>query len=98
MRSATSDDGNSSQTEHPESLLMAGIGTTSRDKPMGPLSPMVDVADEKTICVAAALELPSPMDELADRISHASSEDIVRVAAAHDDTNIPQEQEFCAAQ
>jgi len=98
MRSATSDDGNSSWTEHPESSLMAGVGTTSRDEPMGPLSPMVGVADEETIRVAAVSELPSPMDELADGISHASSEDVVRVAAACDDTNIPREQEFRAAQ
>jgi len=98
MRSATSDDGNSSRTEHPESSLMAGVGTTSWGELMGPLSPMVDVADEETICVTVALELPSPMDELADGISHASSEDVVRVAAARDDTNIPREQEFHAAQ
>ena len=98
MRLATSDDGNSSWTEHPKSLLMAGVGTMSRDELMGPLSPMVDVADEKTICVAAMSELPSLMDELADGITHASSEDVICIAAAHDDTNIPQEQEFCAAQ
>jgi len=98
MRSATSDDGNSSQTEHPESSLMAGMGTMSRDELMGPLSPMVDVADKETICVTAASELPSLMDKLADGITHASSEDVVRIAAACNDTNIPQEQEFCAAQ
>jgi len=89
MRSVTSDDGNLSQTEHPESSLMAGVGTMSQDKPMGPLSPMVDVADKETICIAAASELPSLMDELADGITHASSEDVIRVAAARDDTNIP---------
>jgi len=91
MRLATSDDGNSSWTEHPESSLMAGVGTTSRDELMGPLSPMVDVADKETIHVTAALDLPSPMDELADRITHASSEDVICVAAACDDTNIPRE-------
>jgi len=91
MRSATSDDGNLSWTEHPESSLMAGMGTMSWDKLMGPPSPMVDVADKETIHVVAAMELPSPMDKLADGIPHASSEDVVCIAAACDDTNIPQE-------
>jgi len=91
MRSATSDDGNSCRTEHPKSSLMAGVGTTSQDKPIGPPSPMVHIADEETIRVTAASELPSLMDELADGIPHASSEDVVRVAAARNDTNIPQE-------
>ena len=67
---------------------MASVGTTSWDKPMGPPSPMVDIADKKTIHVTAALELPSLMDKLADGIPHASSEDVVRIAAARDDTNI----------
>jgi len=89
MRLVTSDDGNSSRTEHPESSLMAGVGTMSRDELMGPLSPMVDVADKETIRVAVVSELPSLMDELADGISHASSEDVVHVAAACDNTNIP---------
>jgi len=91
MRLVTSDNGNSSWTEHPESSLMAGVGTTSWDKLMGPLSPMVDVADKKTIRVAAMLGLPSLMDKLADGISHASSEDVICIAAACNNTNIPQE-------
>jgi len=98
MRSATSDDGNSSQTEQPKSLLIASVGTTSLDEPIGPPSLMVDIVDKKTIHVAAVLELPSLMDKLADGIRHASSEDVVCIAAVCNDTNIPQEQEFCAAQ
>jgi len=91
MRLATSDDSNLSQTEHPESLLIASVGTMSQDEPMGPPSPMVDIMDKETICVTAMSELPSLMDKLADGIPHASSEDIIYVAAACDDTNIPQE-------
>ena len=98
MRLATSDNGNLSQTEQAESSLIAGVGTMSWDELMGPPSLMVDIADDKTISVAAASELPCLMDELADGIPHASSENVIWVAAAHDDTNIPWEWEFHAAQ
>ena len=97
MRLVTSGDGNLNQTEQPESLLMASVGTMSWDELMGPPSPMVDITDKKTIRVAAVSELPSPMDKLVDGIPHASSEDVIHVAAAHDNINIPQEQEFHAA-
>ena len=89
MRSATSNDGNLSQTEQAESLLMSGMGTTSQDKPMGRLSLMVDIADDKTIHVAAASELLCLIDKLADGVPHTSSEDVVCVAAARNDTSIP---------
>ena len=68
---------------------MASMGTTSRDELIGPLSLMVDVTDDETIHVTAALELLCPMDKLADGISHASSEDVIHIVVACDDTNIP---------
>ena len=89
IRLVTSDNSNSSQTIQAKSLLMASVGTTSWDKLMGAPSLMVDIADEETIHVTAALELPCPIDKLADGISHASSEDVVCIAAACNNTNIP---------
>ena len=89
MRLATSDDGNSGRTEQAESSLMSSMGTMSQDEPMGPPSLMVDIMDDKIIHVTAASELPCLMDKLADGIPHASSEDVIRIVAAHDNTSIP---------